>query len=131
LDKEIAEEEGKINREDVYVLAASELVREIAKIAGSRDRLTLVFDVRPCNRDFGVHFDREMQAQATDEYRIAGRIPPEVRVRRLDSLNSRGLQVADFVAGAIQRKHEIGDGSYHAAITPIIATERLIRLRGK
>ena len=57
-----------------------------------------------------------------------GRIPPVVRVSKLDSHNSRGIQVADYIAGAIQRKHETGDAIYYTSIAPIIAVERLLRL---
>jgi hypothetical protein len=56
------------------------------------------------------------------------KIPPVVNIRRLDSTNSRGLQVADFIAGAIQRKHEMGDDSYSGIIAKRMAGERILRL---
>lgn len=43
-----------------------------------------------------------------------------VRVSKLDSLTSGGLQVADYVAGAIQRRFERGDGLYCQIIEPLI-----------
>ncbi|MGQ9586960.1 MAG: DUF3800 domain-containing protein [Thermoplasmata archaeon] len=128
LDKTNAKEEDMSHREEIYLRASSELVREIARIPRVRRELTLIFDARPCNRDFGVDFDGEIEAQAINGCRAAGKIPPEVRIRRLDSVNSRGLQAADYVAGAIQRKHEIGDASYHVIVAPKIAMEKLIRL---
>jgi len=128
VDKTNAREGDRDHREDIYTRASSELVREICRFVKVRDELTIVFDARPCNRDLGAGFDRRIRLHAINGCREVGRIPPEVRIRRLDSLNSRGLQVADYVAGAIQRKHEIGDASYHAIIVPIIVVEKTIRL---
>ena len=128
VDKANAKEGDKSHREDIYMRASSELVHEIAKLVRVRDELTIVFDARPCNRDLGVWFDGRIRAQTINGFREVSMIPPEVRVRRLDSLNSRGLQVADYVAGAVQRKHEIGDACYYAIVAPIVAIEKLIRL---
>ena len=128
VDKANAKEGDKSHREDIYMRASGELVHEIARLVRVREEMTIVFDARPCNRDFGTGFDKSIRARAIDGYREVGCTPPEVRIRRLNSLNSRGLQVADFVAGAVRRKHEVGDASYHAIIAPILAMEKLIQL---
>jgi hypothetical protein len=47
-------------------------------------------------------------------------------VSRLDSQNSGGLQIADFIAGAIQRSHEHGDESYRNIIAPLMVQERIL-----
>jgi len=41
-----------------------------------------------------------------------------------DSQNSRGLQVADYVTGAIQRKFELRDSSYYDIIAHKVVSER-------
>ena len=128
VDKANAKEEDKSHREEIYMRASCELVHEVAKLVRVRDELTIIFDARPCNRDFGVGFDGRIRAQTINGFRDVSRIPPEVRVRRLNSMNSRGLQVADYVAGAVQRKHEIGDACYYEVVAPIVAMEKLIRL---
>jgi len=67
-----------------------------------------------------------MVAQIRGEYDAMRCIPPEIRVSRLDSRNSGGLQVADFIAGAIQRSHERGDESYRSILAPIMVREKML-----
>ena len=54
-----------------------------------------------------------------------GLIVPEVTVSRFDSLNSGGLQMADFAAGAIHRRRESRDEHYRKMIESRIALDRL------
>ncbi len=128
VDKTNAKDAHKRDREEVYASASCELVHEIARFVRARERLMIVLDARPCNRDLGMAFDARVRAQAIDGCREAGRVPPEITIRRLDSRNSGGLQVADYVAGAIQRKHEIGDDRYYEIIAHLVAIERRFHL---
>lgn len=118
----------KVNRRDLYMLAARELILDVARLCQSCDKLVLVFDARPLNRDPGASFDDEVKTLLEQAFSGMWKIPPVVNIRRLDSTNSRGLQVADFIAGAIQRKHEMGDDSYSGIIAKRMAGERILRL---
>jgi hypothetical protein len=62
---------------------------------------------------------------------VADIFPPRITISRFDSQRSRGLQVADFVVGAIQRKYELGDGRYYDMIAPAVRIERRNRFRRK
>lgn len=46
----------------------------------------------------------------------AGYLPPIVMVGHMDSVNSEGLQIADYVAGTVFQRLERGDGSYLGSI---------------
>lgn len=70
--------------------------------------------------------DSRMVTQIRREYDAMRCIPPEIRVSRLDSRNSGGLQIADFIAGAIQRSYEHGDGSYRSIIAPLMEQEKVL-----
>jgi hypothetical protein len=54
----------------------------------------------------------------------AGYLPPAVVVGHMDSVNSEGLQIADYVAGAVFQRLEREDGSY---LRPIV--DRVVRGR--
>jgi len=87
--------------------------------------INIVFDARRGQRPRGSDFDGRILAKACEGYRSIGRPTPDVSVSRLDSLNSGGLQMADFAAGAIHRWHESGDDYYRRMIGPVIVLDRL------
>ena len=49
---------------------------------------------------------------------------PRINVSRFSSANSPGLQVADYVAGAVQRYYEFGDAEYYDMIKDSILIEK-------
>ncbi|OGS52193.1 MAG: hypothetical protein A3K75_04235 [Euryarchaeota archaeon RBG_13_61_15] len=91
--------------------------------------LRIVFDARPEARMLSQRIDADIEIALIAECERLGRIVPEVRVSRYDSMSNPGLQVADFVAGAIQRKWEHGDRTYHDIIASRIRKELPVNLR--
>jgi hypothetical protein len=122
--KALAVDRQKHQREWLYPDMAGQLVGDVLRLEPELRELHLVFDDRPFESSLGGVFDEYVRAGVCDECRKVGRIVPDVFVSRLDSLNSRGLQVADFVAGAINRKHESGDASYCEIIRRAISIEK-------
>lgn len=51
-------------------------------------------------------------------FAFMGKPLPLVRISRLNSLGSPGLQVFDFIASGVKRKHESGDSRYFEIIAP-------------
>jgi hypothetical protein len=84
----------------------------------------IVFDARPLDRALGHGFDRYLEGAIRNRCDELGAIPPRARISRFDSQNSRGLQVADYVAGAIQRKFELRDSSYYDIIAHKVMIEK-------
>jgi hypothetical protein len=58
------------------------------------------------NRSLAMRLVREVETHH------AGHFPPTVNVSLLDSSGSEGLQVADYVAGAVFQSVERGESSY-------------------
>lgn len=108
---------------DFYDWACGHLAVETAHLGRNADALHVVFDSRTMTKATGHSRDADLAAQIGREFASMKCIPPEIRVSRLDSRNSGGIQVADFIAGAIQRSHERGDESYRRIISPIIVKE--------
>ena len=111
---------------DFYDQVCAQLAVEIAHLGRAAVDLSVVFDSRPMTKVTGHSPDSRMVAQIKREYDAMRCIPPEIRVSRLDSRNSGGLQVADFIAGAIQRSHERGDESYRSIIVPLMVQEKVL-----
>jgi hypothetical protein len=122
--KALVVDRQKHQREWLYPDMAGQLVEDVLRLEPELMELHLVFDDRPFESSLGGIFDEYIRTGVCDECRKVGRIAPDVFVSRLDSLNSRGLQVADFVAGAINRKHESGDASYCEIIRRAISIEK-------
>ena len=118
----------KRQRKWLYPDMAGQLISEVLRLEPNLRELHLVFDHRPFESSLGSIFDEYIRTMIGDECRRMGRIAPDVSVSRLDSLNSRGLQVADFVAGAINRRHESGDSSYYDIIHDGISAEKTMLL---
>ena len=118
----------KRQREWLYPDMAGQLISDVLRLEPELRELHLVFDDRPFESSLGSIFDEYIRTVVGDECRRLGRIAPDVFVSRLDSLNSRGLQVADFVAGAINRKHESGDPSYYDIIQDRASIEKTMYL---
>jgi len=110
----------------LHEMLASELGLEIALACGAREHLTITYDARPHNSMVGRRFDMMVQRRVMEGCQAIGRIPPSIRVSRLDSMNCPGLQVADFAAGAIQRKMEMADSTYHDLVACKIRAIRVL-----
>lgn len=109
---------------DGFYLSLCGALAECLPMASSpAGKIRIVFDARRGNRSRGDKFDDVILKRTLEGYRRAGHPEPDVRVSRMDSLNSMGLQVADFATGAIHRWHEHGDDRYRKIIESVIAID--------
>ena len=101
----------------------------------SRDVCSEVFG-RICARSFDVVMDRRWTKEKTrndldEEIELAaairhcGHFAPDVKISHFDSRSSPGLQVADFVAGALFQKFERANGSYCDIISKEVTYGRM------
>ena len=109
-----------------YMQLLGELAYEVIRVERTADALDFIVDLRPLERAISHQFDAWMLSDIVRECAFHRVVPPRLRISRFDSQNSRGLQVADFVAGAIRRRHELGDSTYYDIIAPRIATEKIV-----
>ncbi|OGS56489.1 MAG: hypothetical protein A3K60_03030 [Euryarchaeota archaeon RBG_19FT_COMBO_56_21] len=109
-----------------YDWVCGELVREVLALEENDCRFVITFDARPHNRPPSYDFAEKIGAAILCGGPEARRAFRSLKVSVIDSRNSGCLQVADFVVGAIQRKHEYGDSSYYRIIAPAIVVERRI-----
>jgi len=116
-------EQGK---DEACAFLFATLAKEIVRSVGAIGSLDVVIDDRPCNRTVDDEFDRQLVEQFETEREARGLNPSHIRVSRLDSRRSRGLQVADFVAGAVQKKYEHGDTTYSRIVAGMITGDRTI-----
>ncbi len=93
----------------VWRYVAARTVSEMSRATRTRS-IHLVLDrfsPRPnLNRALAAHLAEEAETHH------AGHFPPTVRVSLVESGRSEGLQVADYVAGAVFQSVERGDSSY-------------------
>ena len=115
------------DRNAFYVWICGELVQDIPLVEPFAQQVRIVFDSRRGARSRGMEFDTFVANNVEDAYAMMGLIAPDVFISRYDSLNSRGLQITDFVAGAIQRGHERGDATYRSVISSKIVHESVWR----
>lgn len=83
----------------------------------------VVLDERPLGMPIGRRFTDRLEACVVQDCRDLSILPPDIRLSRMSSANCGGLQAADFAAGAIRRRHEWGDATYHGIISDKIVTE--------
>jgi hypothetical protein len=99
------------------------LIEEVVRSNFRGREIILVFDSRWKSKALESVFDLRIHAIVKNELRILGGPAPSIRISRFDSQNSRGLQMVDFVAGAIQRKYEHDDPTYYDIISERIVSE--------
>jgi len=117
--------ERRIGRgHEFYCHLAGQLVCDVVWLDRSARSYDIVFDARPLDHALGHGFDGYLEGTLRHRCDELGVIPPKARISRFDSRNSRGLQVADYVAGAIQRKFELRDSSYYDMIARRVAVEK-------
>ena len=110
--------------ESFYDRVCGELLADIIVAQGGRCAYHVVFDARPHNRSASYDFGGHIEEVVERELSRAGVLPTHIEVSVIDSHNSGGLQVADFVVGSIQRKYARDDPSYYRAIAPAIVIEK-------
>ena len=108
----------------LYYDLVGELVMGLILHDRSFDSIDIAFDDRPCGSLLGRRFTTYLGVKIDQGCRDMAIIAPNVRLSIFDSMNCRGLQVADFVAGAIRRRYEHGDSTYYDMIATKIAIEK-------
>ena len=109
--------EGFVDGESLWLHAACSTVSRIARLTHAKSVHLKVdrYSTRP-NTDWILV--ETLRNVAERDY--PGYFPPSVKVSLVDSLTSEGLQVADYVAGAVFHSVERGDPSYLEIITEIV-----------
>ena len=128
LDKIGFNEDSPVDKETVYRRMVKKLIDELGELLGDASHLRIVFDTTPVNIRPRPGFTDFVRENATRLPRLGSLFPPVVEVTWHDSRKSGGLQVADFVAGAVQRKHEKSDSEYYDIIAPLISSETILRM---
>lgn len=119
----------KTSADRTYMQLLEVLAREVILSDREARAFDFILDLRPFERAVARVFDAYMLSRIRRECDESKIVPPDTSISRYDSINSRGLQVADFVAGAIRRKHELGDPTYYDIISERIAAERIVKIR--
>ena len=109
-----------------YDRVCGELLSEAIVALGGRGAYRVVFDARPHNRPPSYDFGKGVGDIIEQRLSGAGLLPVRIDVSVIDSHNSSGLQVADFIVGAIQRKNERGDAAYYSIIAPAMVLEKML-----
>jgi len=99
------------------------LAVEILKMNPSENDFIFVFDERPKSRDSNIEFESYIYERIRHEFIEVGITPPKTLASRLDSQKSRGLQVVDFVVGAIHKKYESNESKFYDVISDSISRE--------
>ena len=112
---------------ELYQQACGTLLRGIIRSERINGDLRVVLDARRGNRKADLNLDLHLRSEIASECCSLGLIPPSrIRLSRYDSHSSGGLQVVDFVAGAVRRKYEERDDSYYRIVLQLIALEKSI-----
>ena len=117
------------NADRTYMELLEVLARDVIWTDREAHAFNFILDMRPLQKAIARILDTYLLSEIRRECNELKIIPPDTCISRYDSLKSRGLQVADFVAGAIRRKHELGDPTYYDIISEKIVAERVIRIR--
>lgn len=112
-----------------YMQLLELLARDVIFTDRKARAFNFILDLRPLERAVARVLDAYLLSEIRRECDQLKIIPPDTCISRYDSIRSRGLQVADFVAGAIRRKHELGDPTYYDIISERITAERVVRIR--
>jgi len=110
--------------ERFYEEVCGELLSAAIVARGGRGSYRIVFDARPHNRPPSYGFEEGVREIIEESLFRVGLLPVRIDISVIDSHNSGGLQVADFIVGAVQRKNERGDPTYYDIIAPAMLLEK-------
>ena len=111
------------DKEGFYDECCAQLAAEVAKACPNATGLNIVFDQRYKSKGVNDNFISLIRTRVEEACPDLGRSATSIQISGFDSQRSRGLQVADFVAGAIQRKYEQGDSAYYEIVAARILKE--------
>jgi len=111
------------DKERFYDGCCERLVRNILLTDSSMKEWTIIFDYRCKNKMLSNLFVARILAVIGSECNRLRKAAPSVHISFFDSQKSRGLQMIDFVVGAIQRKYEYNDLTFYGIISERIVSE--------
>ena len=111
-------------RNDMYDDMCRVLIESFLWASVRSRRIDIFFDIRPRNKPKNRDFDSMITKEIEKQSEMMKIIAPTVFMSRVSSETCPGLIVADFIAGAIQRKHEHGSFEYYALISNSILVEK-------
>ena len=123
IDKRSAGQHWTAHREDIYDDISEELIWRIVQHWGRSNDFRIIFDARPRGRRERPALADRLCSGIDRRCWDLGIRTPRLKVSRLDSGGSRGLQVADFVAAAIRRSYELDDRTYRELIASGIVSD--------
>lgn len=103
----------RIDREALLNWLCRSAIRGVAARVRTK-KIDVIVDRRQVKEKVRRDFDNMVRDACLAHH--VGHIPPDVHISHFDSQTSEGLQAADFVAGAVYRSLERGDGSFLAII---------------
>jgi hypothetical protein len=109
---------------EIYNYLAGFIVERMIKQRSRR--ITLYLD-RCMSRANRARFDDYVLKKKESVSESLGKLPTTLSIVHVSSVSVPGVQVADFVAGAIYAKHEHGDSRYYEIIERKISEEVLKR----
>ena len=114
---------SKSDRERLLHSMSGSVVSEVARRVRMRSMVVIV-DKRWTKEKQRADFDRCIEMDALVHH--SGHFPPSVKVSHFDSMACEGLQVVDFVVGAVFKSIERADGSYLQIISRNIVHGELL-----
>lgn len=126
----VVADKGKVSshyrshRNEMYDHMCSTLLESVLRSLGRPRELDLYFDIRPRNKPKNREFDSMVITEIQRHCQEMRIIAPSVFISRVSSETNPGLVVADFIAGAIQRKHEHRSLEYYDLISKSILVEK-------
>lgn len=100
---------SKLDRERLLHVMSGSVVSEIARRTHARS-MSVMVDRRWTKEKQRAEFNRCIERDVLIHH--GGYFPPAVEISHFDSMACEGLQVVDFVVGAVFKSLERADGSY-------------------
>ncbi len=124
LNKESVTRGDSVDPNEVYSYLAGFMVERMLTTRTRKAEIVIDRCMSKANREMFDDFILERCESTAKDLR---RLPMNVAMFHMDSQSEQCLQVADFAAGAIFRKHERGDAQYYDTIKSRISEEILKR----
>ena len=114
----------------VYVVVDKEKSRLYSNLRGRKLYIAAVKEILPLiedvlkTKDVDLEFDENLLVQVDELEKMSRELMPESNVlsaKKVRSFANRGVQLADFVSGAVRDKYEHGDDFYFEVISERIS----------
>jgi len=118
------------NIEIVYVVVDKEKSKSYSNLRGRKLYIAAVKEILPLiedvlkTKDVDLESDENLLVQVDELEKMSRELMPESNVlsaKKVRSFANRGVQLADFVSGAVRDKYEHGDDFYFEVISERIS----------